>query len=81
MALNESVARYSLNKIPLDAQWSDIDYMHNYRNFEYDKQAFEGLPDFIQNLHKKNIKWVPIIDAGLARRDGGDYEAFEDGLL
>ena len=49
--------------------WSDIDYMQNYRNFLYDEGlAFKGLPDFINKLHAKNMKWVPILDAGTAAR-------------
>jgi hypothetical protein len=41
---------------------------------------FAGLPDFIENtLHKNNMKWVPIIDAGLAYRPNQDYEALNEG--
>jgi len=39
-----------------------------YRNFEYDEVNFKGLPDFVSDLHKKNMKYVPILDAGLAYR-------------
>jgi len=31
--LQDVVAGYEDNGIPLDVQWSDIDYMFNYRNF------------------------------------------------
>lgn len=79
--MRDVVAGYAANDLPLDVQWSDIDYMNKYRSFEYDKEAFADLPAFVDDLHKtKNMKWVPILDAGLSRRDGGDYEAYNEGL-
>ncbi|RWS18316.1 lysosomal alpha-glucosidase-like protein, partial [Leptotrombidium deliense] len=40
--------------IPLDAQWNDIDYMDNYKDFTYDPIKYKGLPDFIKELHDAN---------------------------
>jgi alpha-glucosidase (family GH31 glycosyl hydrolase) len=54
--------------------------MDSYRSFTYDKVNFKGLPDFITNLHSKGMKYVPILDAGLAYRPGGNYDAFNDGV-
>lgn len=79
--LKDVVAGYAENDLPLDVQWSDIDYMNLYRSFEYDHQAFADLPAFVDDLHNnKKMKWVPILDAGLSRRNGGDYEAYNEGL-
>lgn len=49
--LKEVVKNYSDFKIPLDTQWSDIDYLDRYRDFTYDPIEFTGLPDFIDELH------------------------------
>ena len=54
--------------------------MNQYRNFEYDNENFKGLPEFIKSLHDKGMHYVPIIDAALAYRDHGGYEAFNDGI-
>lgn len=45
LATVQAVAkRFDDEQIPLDAMWSDIDYMDNYRDFTYDKVNFNGLP-------------------------------------
>jgi alpha-glucosidase (family GH31 glycosyl hydrolase) len=77
--LEEVVKGYSDYSIPLDVQWSDIDYLNKYRNFEYDTVSFNGLPTFVANLHTKNMRWVPILDAGLAYRPDGSYSHFTTG--
>ncbi|RWS07042.1 lysosomal alpha-glucosidase-like protein, partial [Dinothrombium tinctorium] len=68
-------------KIPLDVQWSDIDYMKDFNDFTYDKNNFAGLPQFINNLHKIGMHFVPILDPGVS---GGEppntYPPFEDGI-
>jgi alpha-glucosidase (family GH31 glycosyl hydrolase) len=74
------VKGYSDNHIPLDTAWSDIDYLDNYRDFTYDKKKFEKLPAFIDDLHKKNMHYVPIIDAGVAMRSQGGYKAYDSGV-
>ena len=38
---------YKNNDIPLDVQWSDIDYLRNYRDFTYDYANYWKLPNFI----------------------------------
>lgn len=78
-ALKEVVTQYANNQLPLDVQWSDIDYLNKYRNFEVDPVNFAGLGDFVKELHGKNMKYVPILDAGLAYRLNDDYSAFTDG--
>ena len=78
--VKDVVDNYAAYHLPLDVQWTDIDYLNKYRNFEYDHDAYAGLGDFVHDLHAKNMKYVPIIDAGLAYRLNGDYEAFNDGL-
>jgi alpha-glucosidase (family GH31 glycosyl hydrolase) len=71
-----SLNGYLENQIPLDAQWVDIDYMQNYKDFTYNQAdywgqpgAYYGLQEFIDFLHHDlNMKFVPIIDAGISYR-------------
>lgn len=63
--------------------WSDIDYMDNYRDFTYSKTAnwpetadFPDLAKDVTDLHTANVKYVPIIDAGVALRPNSDYKFY-----
>lgn len=78
-ALKAVVKGYSDAKIPLDTQWSDIDWMQDYRDFAYDEVNFKDLPDFISDLHSKDMHYIPIIDAGVAKRSSG-YDVYTDGV-
>jgi alpha-glucosidase (family GH31 glycosyl hydrolase) len=40
--------------------------MKDYKDFTYDEVDYAGLPGFVENLHNKHMKYVPIIDAGIA---------------
>lgn len=40
---------------------TDIDYMEDKKDFTYDKVAFNGLPDFVQDLHNHGQKYVIIL--------------------
>ena len=40
--------------------------MFNYRDFTYDHNKYFGLDDFVDDLHSKNMRYVPILDAGIA---------------
>jgi hypothetical protein len=64
--LEDVVNAYAANDLPLDTQWSDIDYLDNYKDFTYDPVNFKDLPAFVDGLHKKNMHYIPIIDAGIA---------------
>jgi alpha-glucosidase len=77
-ALKAVVQGYSDAKIPLDTMWSDIDYMDRYRDFTIDTNRFNLLKEFVVDLHKKGMTYVPIIDAGIALRQ--DYKTFTDGV-
>ena len=80
---------YIEQNIPLDTQWVDIDYMQDYKDFTYNdkdfygnsgKGAFSGLREFVDILHQKNMKFVPIIDAGISQRPGQNYSAYDEGV-
>ena len=78
-ALKAVVQGYADAMIPLDTQWSDIDWMNNYQDFVYDPVNFKDLPDFVDDLHTKDMHYIPIIDAGLAKRSEG-YQPYTDGV-
>eukprot|EP00826_Nyctotherus_ovalis_P045551 TRINITY_DN5053_c0_g1_i18.p1 TRINITY_DN5053_c0_g1~~TRINITY_DN5053_c0_g1_i18.p1 ORF type:complete len:797 (+),score=236.90 TRINITY_DN5053_c0_g1_i18:92-2482(+) len=63
--VKDVVKMFEYKDIPLDVVWSDIDYMQDFRDFTVDKKNYEGLGLFVDELHKKGMHWVPIIDAGL----------------
>ena len=76
--LNQTVQGYISNNIPFDTQWSDIDYMEDYKNFEVDPVNYGQLPEFVDYLHSIGMRYVPILDAGISYRH--NYEAFQSGL-
>ena len=76
----DSVQAYKNLSIPLDTQWSDIDYLDNYKDFTYDKMKFGDLPTFVQNLTKDNMHFIPIVDLGIAKVKSGNYSAYDDGV-
>jgi len=46
-SLQENVQKYNDSNLPLDAQWVDMDYMHEYKDFTIDPTRFAGLTDFV----------------------------------
>lgn len=78
--LMDVVGNYSQYNLPLDVQWSDIDYLDTYRDFTYDMDRFADLPKFIDSLHENNMYYVPIIDAGIAARPNSNYSAYDSGV-
>eukprot|EP00117_Sycon_ciliatum_P005047 scpid16314/ scgid9155/ Sucrase-isomaltase, intestinal; Sucrase; Isomaltase len=80
--LKKVYQNYTDNDFPMEVLWSDIDHMIKYRDFTYDdsNDTYKGLAEFIKDtLHKENVKYVPIIDAGIAIVDDGSYEVFDNG--
>lgn len=78
--LEDVVKAYEDNNLPLDVQWTDIDYMEEYKDFTVDMENFGNLSSFVDGLHKKNMYYVPIVDAGIAQRVGGNYSVYNDGV-
>jgi alpha-glucosidase (family GH31 glycosyl hydrolase) len=65
-------------KIPYDVQWNDIDVMDADNDFTYDPVAFEGLPDFVKELHDNDMHYVTMLDPGLdgTYLNGNKYDGF-----
>lgn len=53
--------------------------MHEYKDFTIDPLNFADLPSFVDGLHAKNLHYVPILDAGIAQREDGNYTVYNDG--
>lgn len=47
-----------------DAQYTDIDYMEEKKDFTYDKVKFKELPTFADYLHEKGQKYILILVRG-----------------
>jgi alpha-glucosidase (family GH31 glycosyl hydrolase) len=41
--------------------------------FTYNKKSFPDLKEFIEELHNKSMRYIPILDAGVAKRDNQNY--------
>ena len=61
--------------------------MQDYKDFSYNAQdmagnpgSFAGLPQLVSDLHAKNMRFVPIVDAGVSYRPGQQYSAFNEGM-
>lgn len=66
-ALEDVVDGFISNKLPLETQWSDIDYMDSYKDFTVDPVNFAGLGEFVNKIQTNySMKYIPIVDAGVA---------------
>lgn len=71
---------YTTNKLPIDALWSDIDYMDNYRDFTFDPTTYSDLGTFVAKIHGTGVRYVPIVDAGVAMRPKTNYDFYASGV-
>ena len=60
--------------------WADIDYMDDYKLFTISQQSYAKLPDYVAEIKKAGLKFVPIMDAGVAVRMNQGYKALDDGI-
>ncbi|DBA02690.1 TPA: hypothetical protein N0F65_010515 [Lagenidium giganteum] len=74
------VEQYEKAKIPLDVMWADIDYMDRFYDFTLDPNNFaqSSMQQFMNDLHDKHQRFVPIIDPGI-RSDPQD-KAYARGM-
>ncbi|EGC47734.1 alpha-glucosidase [Histoplasma capsulatum var. duboisii H88] len=65
--LEDVVSNFEKFGIPLEAIWSDIDFMKGYRDFEFHPENYP-IPQgqkFVSTLHQKGLHWIPIVDAAI----------------
>lgn len=65
-------------RIPCDALWLDIDYMHEMRSFTWDTTRFPDPAALTRELGEQGFRCVAILDPGLAVDP--DYEPCASGL-
>ena len=63
--------------IPLDAVCLDIDYMEDFKNFTWRRDAFPDLERFCREMKEEGLRLVPIIDAGIKTEEG--YAPYDSG--
>ena len=72
--VNEHRSRH----IPLDGVCLDIDYMVDYKDFSWNKEAFPDLRQLSADMKQEHIRLIPIIDAGVKQQEG--YDVCDEGL-
>ncbi len=55
--------------------------MDEHKDFTYDKIRFAGLSDFVKDLHKAGLHYIPIIDPGISGSEkSGSYPPYDLGV-
>lgn len=70
--------KFDAEDIPCDAIFLDIDYMERFKDFTISEDRFPDFQKFVNTLKDRDIKLVPIIDAGVKIEDG--YDVYEEGV-
>ncbi len=68
--LREVVKNHRDRHIPMDMISMDIDYMEDFKDFTWNREAFPDLPGLLADFKADNIRVVPIIDAGVKVEKG-----------
>ena len=71
--IKEVYEGYISNELPVDTFWGDIDILQDCRIFTLNKDNFEELPDLIEEMHKNNYKFVPIVDIGFPLNEKDEF--------
>jgi alpha-glucosidase (family GH31 glycosyl hydrolase) len=59
--------------------WSDIDYLDDFKIFTI-SEAYSKLPEYVKEIKKNGVRFVPILDPGVAKRSNSSYKAYDDGV-
>jgi alpha-glucosidase len=54
--------------------------MDNFKDFTVDPKRFVDIKAFITEIKEKGIRFVPIVDAGIASRPDEEYLPYSAGL-
>jgi alpha-glucosidase len=69
-ALRETIEGFKTHDIPVSAMHLDIDCLDGFRAFTIDPDRFPHLPEIAQDLTKRGIRLVCIINPGIKARRG-----------
>ncbi|WP_241535947.1 TIM-barrel domain-containing protein [Indiicoccus explosivorum] len=76
--VRELAARFKEQEIPLDAIYSDIHYMDDYRVFTFDQERFPDPAGLIRDLKSEGIRLIPIVDPGVKKDP--EYRVYKEGV-
>jgi alpha-glucosidase len=76
--IREVVRGFQKHDLPLSAIHMDIDYMDGFRVFTVDQDRFPDLPGLTDELARKGIRTVMILDPGV--RVDPNYEVYREGI-
>lgn len=55
--------------------------MNKRNDFTYDKKNYGDLPDFVEEVHKSGMRYVPILDPGISGCEpNGTYPPYDEGI-
>ncbi|HTT55691.1 MAG TPA: TIM-barrel domain-containing protein [Opitutaceae bacterium] len=84
--VEQIVARYRRERLPLDVLYLDIHYMDGYRDFTWNPQRFPDPRGLLDRLRAQGVKVVTIIDPGVKYQPaapdapaGAHYSVFDQG--
>jgi len=66
------------HNIPLDMVYMDIDYMEDFKDFTINENVFPDFTEFVKSMKSRDIRLIPIIDAGVKIEKG--YDIYEEGI-
>lgn len=79
--VEEVVSEYRKRDLPLDVIYLDIDYMHGYRVFTFDKERFPDPKGLTDRLRRQGVRVVTIVDPGIKHQpDEKGYHTYDEGL-
>ena len=80
--VEEVVNEYRRRDLPLDVLHLDIDYMHGYRVFTFDKERFPDPKGLSEKLGRQGVKLVTIVDPGIKQPPDKNerYHAYDQGI-
>ncbi len=76
--MQAAVERTASYNIPHDAQWGDIDIMERALDFTLSEENFGGLPEYIQELKSRGMRFITILDPCISTGES-NYRPFDLG--
>jgi maltase-glucoamylase len=72
-ALRDVFDGFRHHNLPLDGLWSDIDVLHEFRDFTVEEEFFEGIKGFVNDIKELGTRYVPIVASGISAGNSGAY--------